>query len=110
MKKIKFNIPFSNNKNLADLTKLNVSKEFSGNMTFSKKCEKFLKKKFNFKEVLLTDSCSSSFEIIAQTLEKYKKKDVLLSSYNYPTVASAFIKRGFNIKFLDRQRIALNKK
>ena len=104
MKKIKFNIPFLNKKHIKNLDKLFIKKKLSGNKKFKNKYQNFLKKKYNFKNNLLTDSCSSAFEIIATSLRNLKNKEVIISSYNYPTVASAFIKNGFKIIFVDNEK------
>ena len=67
-KEIKFNIPFFNKDHLKNKNILMNNSKFSGNNFFSKKCEYILSRKFNFKNVLLTDSSSSSFEIISTML------------------------------------------
>ena len=98
-KKIKFNIPFFNKDHLKNKNILMNNSKFSGNNFFSKKCEYILSRKFNFKNVLLTDSSSSSFEIISTRLRNLRKKEVIIPSYSYPTVASSFIKNGFKYFF-----------
>ena len=102
-KKIKFNIPFFNKDHLKNKNILMNNSKFSGNNFFSKKCEYILSRKFNFKNVLLTDSSSSSFEIISTRLRNLRKKEVIIPSYSYPTVASSFIKNGFKVVLIDNQ-------
>ena len=103
-KKIKFNIPYFDKDHLKNHNFLYKNQKFSGNNVFSKKCEKILSEKYNFKNVLLTDSSSSSFEIIATSLRDSKKKEVIIPSYSYPTVASSFVKNGFKVVLIDNQK------
>jgi len=104
MKKIEFNIPFFNKKHIKNLDLLIQNKKLAGNQLFSKKCQKILEENFKFKKVLLTDSCSSAFEIIATRLRNIQKKEVIIPSYSYPTVASAFIRNNFKVIFVDTQK------
>lgn len=103
MKKISFNVPyqtvtFKNKK----IVKLNT---FSGNGYWTKRVQSKLKKKFSFKKVLLTDSCTSALEIAALSLKLNKKKDeVIIPSYSYPTTASSFLRCGYKIKFVDCEK------
>jgi len=104
MKKIKFNIPYFNSSFIYNFNVLFKNKQLSGNNLYSKKCENILKKKYKFNNVFLTDSCSSSFEIIATRLRNLKKKEVIIPSYSYPTVASSFIKNGFKVILVDNKK------
>lgn len=101
MKKVKFNIPFFNKKHTKNIEQLYKNRNLAGDNFFSKNCEKFLKRKYKFENLFLTDSCSSAFEIIATCLRNLKKKEIIIPSYSYPTVASSFIKNGFKIIFVD---------
>ncbi len=101
MKKVKFNIPFFNKKHTKNIEQLYKNKNLAGDNFFSKNCEKFLKRKYKFQNLFLTDSCSSAFEIIATCLRHLKKKEIIIPSYSYPTVSSSFIKNGFKVIFVD---------
>ena len=72
-KKIKFNIPYFDKDHLKNHNFLYKNQKFSGNNVFSKSVKNFIRKN-NFKNVLLTDSSSSSFEIIATSLRDSKKR------------------------------------
>ena len=50
---------------------------------------------------LLTDSNSSAMDIIAECIDINKNDEILIPSYEYPTTASAFQKKGARIKFVD---------
>lgn len=101
--KIKFNEPYrSNFCNLnvkKTLKNSNVSLFGFGNST--KKNEKIIKKKYGFKNVLFTNSCTSSLEIAALLTYREKKNEVLIPSYTFSTTASSFLRSNFSVKFLD---------
>lgn len=103
MTKILFNVPnqtltFKSKK----IVKLNT---FSGNGYWTKKVQNKLEKKFSFKKVLLTDSCTSALEIAALSLKLNKKNDeIIIPSYSYPTTASSFLRCGYKIKFVDCEK------
>lgn len=65
------------------------------------KIKEDLKKKFGFKNVFLTHSCTAAMEICALTLNLKKNDEVLMPSYNYNTTASSFVKTGCKIRFCD---------
>ena len=104
MKKVKFNIPFFDKKHIKNINTLFKNKKLSGDQLFSKKCQEILKIKYKFRNVLLTDSCSSAFEIIATRLRNFSKKEIIIPSYSYPTIASSFFKNGFKVVFVDNQK------
>ena len=70
MKKIHFNIP----QKIKNINYFNNLEIFAGNGEWTKKLQKLLIKKYSFKKVLLTDSCTSALEIAALSL-KLKKND-----------------------------------
>jgi dTDP-4-amino-4,6-dideoxygalactose transaminase len=51
--------------------------------------------------VLLTDSCTSALEIAALIIKKNKFDEVIMPSYTFSSTASAFVKAGFKIRFVD---------
>tara|TARA_Y100001970_G_C14123475_1_gene797632 strand:- start:22 stop:1173 length:1152 start_codon:yes stop_codon:yes gene_type:complete len=97
-----FHEPNINKNFLTNLSKLLKVKKGLNYSIFQKKLKNLIKKKFKFKNVLLTNSCTSSLEIVGLIIKNSKKKgNIVMSSYNYPTTASAFIRAGLNIKFID---------
>ena len=97
MSKVLFNIPYK----LKNFRKFNNLKTFAGNGYWTKSVQKKLEKKYSFKKVLLTDSCTSALEISALSLKLKKNEEVIIPSYTYPTTASAFLRCGYKIKFVD---------
>ena len=97
-----FNQPIINKKFFSDLKKvLKLNKSLNYNF-IQRKLKKIIKNKFLFKNVLFTNSSTSSMEITALVIKDIKKKgNIVMPSYNYPTTASAFIRAGFDVKFID---------
>ena len=97
MSKILFNIPYK----LKNFRKFKSLETFAGNGYWTKSVQKKLERKYFFKKVLLTDSCTSALEISALSLKLKKNEEVIIPSYAYPTTASAFLRCGYKIKFVD---------
>ncbi len=99
---IYFNQPLINKKFFIDVKKiLKINRSLNYNF-FQKKLKVIIKKKFHFKNILFTNSCTSGLEITALVIKSIKGKgNIIMPSYNYPTTASAFIRAGFNINFID---------
>ena len=97
MKKIHFNIP----QKIKNINYFNNLEIFAGNGEWTKKVQKLLSKKYSFKKVLLTDSCTSALEIAALSLKLKKNDEVIVPTYAYPTTASAFMRCGYKLKFVD---------
>lgn len=101
MQKIKFNAPLLFENEQTNIRKVFLNKTFTGNGPFTKKINTVLTKLFNNSYTLVTDSNSSAMDIAADCIKIKKDDEVLVPSYEYPTTASAFLKRGAKIKFLD---------
>ena len=63
----------------------------------------FLKSKFKFQDVLLTNSCSSALEIAAFSLidEHDKRNEIIIPSYSFVTSGSSFVKANFKLKYIN---------
>jgi len=101
MKKIKFNTPHITGKELHYIKDVFKENQFYGVGKYTSKCETIIKKKISSKNVLLTDSCTSALEIAALIIKKTKSDEVIMPSYTFTSTASAFLKAGFKIKFVD---------
>ena len=101
MKVIKFNEPALFKNERTNIKKVFSRKFFTGNGFYTKKVTTSLTKLFNNNHTLLTDSNSSAMEIIADCINIKPNDHILVPSYEYPTTASAFLKRGAKIDFLD---------
>lgn len=101
MKEIRFNLPYITNQELDFIKDVFRENQFYGVGKYTFKCEKILKKILSNPNVLLTDSCTSALEIAALIIKKNKLDEVLMPSYTFSSTASAFIKAGFKIRFVD---------
>lgn len=69
---------------------------------FEEKCKIFLLENFGIKNSLITHSATGALEIAALLLRlKHSKKAVYMPSYTFSSTANAFVRAGFEIKFLD---------
>ena len=76
-------------------------KNFHGPGENFKQIESFLKKKFNFKNSFLTNSCTSALEVAALSFELNKNDEVLLPSYSFITTGSSFSRTGAKLIYCD---------
>ena len=79
----------------------NIEDHFKNNISYIKKCEDFLKKKYNFEHVILTTSCTHSLEMMAMILDIGNGDEVIVPSYTFVSTANAFVKFGAKIKLID---------
>ena len=73
MKKIPFNIPLVVGNEEKYLKELIVNKKFSGDGSFTKKCNSWFEDKLNVPKVLLTTSCTHALEMTAILLDIKKR-------------------------------------
>ena len=101
--KVKFNIPYRDKKCNKYVNKLlgNKKRSLFGFDYFTKKNEKIISQKYNFKNILFTNSCTSALEISALLTYRKDKNVVLMPSYTFTSTASSFLRANFKVKFLD---------
>lgn len=75
--------------------------KISGNGYFTKKCQNFFIKNYNFKKVLLTTSCTDALEMSALLSEINEGDEVIVPSYTFVSSALAFIRERAKIVFAD---------
>ena len=101
---IPFNKPYYNNKCIENI-KISVKKNtLSGDGYFSKKCYQLLEKKYNFKNCLLTPSCTHSLEMMAMLLNIKNEDEIIIPSYTFVSTANAFCKFGGKIVCIDSKK------
>lgn len=102
---IKFHEPFVTGDEMHNMENVIAKKRFYGFGDFTELCYNELSNKFENKNILLTDSCTSALEISALIIKcnwKHKSKpNVIIPSYTFSSTAAAFAKFGFDIKFTD---------
>lgn len=101
MNKIPFNKPFLIGSELKYIEEAVKSGKISGNGMFTKKCQEFLEKKYGFKKVLLTSSCTDALEMAAILADIKEGDEVIIPSYTFVSTALAFVRQGAKIVFAD---------
>ena len=77
------------------------SGKISGNGKYTKLCQDFFQKKYNFNKCLLTTSCTDALEMVAILLNIIEGDEVIVPSYTFVSTANAFVLRGAKIVFAD---------
>lgn len=99
--KIPFNIPyFSGNEHgyISDTLNHLANSEY---IIYSDKCIKFIREKWDYKNLYLTSSCTAALEVCALLLDIKQGDEVILPSYTFPSTANAFLRQGAKIVFAD---------
>ena len=99
--KIPFNKPFFVGNELDYITDAVATGKISGDGKYTKLCHKFFEKKYGFKKVLLTNSCTDALEMAALLLDVKKGDEVIMPSFTFVSTANAFLLRGAKIIFCD---------
>lgn len=101
--KIPFNKPYLSGKEIDYIHQAVYSGKISGNGVFTKKCQEFFERKYGFKKVLLTTSCTDALEMCAILANIKEGDEVIVPSYTFVSTALAFIRQGAKIIFADSQ-------
>ena len=100
---INFNIPFVSGdevNNLKDL--IQSGGPFYGSGKFNGMVTQHIVSMTGSENIIATDSCTSALDVIALLLsQRCSKRTILCPSYTFSSTASAFIKAGFNVEFID---------
>jgi dTDP-4-amino-4,6-dideoxygalactose transaminase len=98
---IPFNKPYLTGKEAHYLYQAVYSGHISGNGVYTKKCQSFFEKKWNFKKTLLTTSCTDALEMCALLINIKPGDEVIVPSYTFVSTALAFERQGATIVFAD---------
>jgi len=99
--KIPYNKPYLTGKETTYIKKAIKAGKISGNGQFTALCQDFFKKKYGFKDVLLTTSCTHALEMAAILIDIKPGDEVIMPSFTFVSTANAFILRGAKIVFAD---------
>ena len=99
--RIPFNKPFLTGNETKFIEEAVNSGHLAGNGIFTQKCQKFFEERFNFKNCLLTTSCTDALEMAAILLDIQSGDEIILPSYTFVSTANAFALRGAKIVFAD---------
>lgn len=98
---IPFNKPYLQGKELLYIAQAVSGGKISGDGLFTKKCHEFFEKRYGFKKVLLTTSCTDALEMAAILLDIQPGDEVIAPSYTFVSTVNAFALRGAKIIFAD---------
>ena len=105
MKQIKFNVPLSLRNSVKNVKKfLDSGNPLHGPGVNIFKIKKELSKSLGFKNIHLTNSCTSALEISALSLNLKRSDEIILPSFTFVTTASSFARTGCKLKFCDIQK------
>lgn len=100
---MKFNLPYLTGKEVEYMQQAVHSRHTSGDGEFTKKCQNWFEKKFGFKKVFLTTSCTDALEIAALLIDIKEGDEVIVPSFTFVSTANAFLLRGAKIVFADSE-------
>ncbi len=100
-RRIEFNKPYLTGKETEYILESVKSRKISGDGIFTKKCHEFFEKRFGFKKVLLTTSCTDALEMAAILIDTKEGDEIIMPAYTFVSTANAFVLRGAKIIFCD---------
>lgn len=77
------------------------TKTLTGDLEVIRMCETFLEKKYQFKKVFLTNSCTMALEMAAVLADIQPGDEIIMPSFTFVSTANAFALRGAKIVFAD---------
>ncbi|MEI7662391.1 MAG: dTDP-4-amino-4,6-dideoxygalactose transaminase [Bacteroidota bacterium] len=98
---IPFNKPFIPWFSFTYLFQGALSGTIGGNGRYTKRCHAFFEKRFGFKKVLLTTSCTDALEMTALLCRIEPGDEVIMPSFTFMSTANAFLLRGAKVIFAD---------
>ena len=105
---IDFNIPPFTGKELEYMQQAIKNKKICGDGEFTKKCSRWMERKFQANHVLLTTSCTHALEMAAVLTQVKPGDEVILPSYTFVSTADAFVQRGATLVFVDIRPETMN--
>ena len=99
---IPFNIPPYVGKELEYVKEaMEKNHKICGDGPFTKKCNKWMEKRFNVEKVLLTTSCTHATEMAAILADIKEGDEVIAPSFTFVSTVNPFVLRGAKIVFID---------
>ena len=98
---ILFNKPYFSGNEFLYIEDAVKSGHLSGNGKYTKKCQTFFEKRYEFQKCLLTTSCTDALEMAAILLNIQPGDEVIAPSYTFVSTVNAFVLRGAKIVFVD---------
>lgn len=98
---IPFNKPYFTGKETSYIEDAVNSGKISGNGKYTRLCQDYFEKKYNFLKVLLTTSCTDALEMASILIDIKEGDEVIIPSYTFVSTANAFVLRGAKVIFAD---------
>jgi dTDP-4-amino-4,6-dideoxygalactose transaminase len=105
---ITFNMPHLTGKETEYIRQSVESQKISGDGIFTDKCHRFFEKKYGFRKVLLTTSCTDALEMASILINIGPGDEVIAPSYTFVSTVNAFVLRGAKIVFADSRKDSPN--
>ncbi|MEO8211110.1 MAG: dTDP-4-amino-4,6-dideoxygalactose transaminase [bacterium] len=103
-RQIGFNIPYLTGKEADYILESVKSRKISGDGLFTKRCHEFFEKRYGFKKVFLTTSCTDALEMAAILIDIKQDDEIIAPSYTFVSSVNAFVLRGAKIIFCDSEK------
>ena len=84
------------------------NRKICGDGEFTKKCSRWLERKFNIRKALLTTSCTHALEMTAILANIQPGDEVIAPSFTFVSTVNAFVLRGAKVKFVDIRPDTMN--
>lgn len=101
---IGFNKPYLTGKETDYILESVKTRKISGDGLFTKKCSEYFEKRYGFKKVLLTTSCTDALEMAAILIETKPGDEIIAPAYTFVSSVNAFVLRGAKIVFCDSEK------
>jgi len=98
---IDFNKPYLTGKEVKYIKEAVELRKLSGNGAFTKKCQEFFEKRYNFGKCLLTTSCTDALEMASILIDIKPGDEIIAPSYTFVSTINPFVLRGAKIVFID---------
>lgn len=105
---IGFNKPYLTGRELDYIRDAVEREKLSGNGFYTQQCQEFFSKRYGFRKVLLTQSCTDALEMAALLLEVGPDDEIILPSFTFVSTANAFALRGAKLIFADCEKSTPN--
>ncbi|MBL8007055.1 MAG: dTDP-4-amino-4,6-dideoxygalactose transaminase [Ignavibacteria bacterium] len=99
-----FNKPYLTGKETDYILESVKTRKISGDGLFTKKCSEYFERRYGFKKVLLTTSCTDALEMAAILIETKPGDEIIAPAYTFVSSVNAFVLRGAKIVFCDSEK------
>jgi dTDP-4-amino-4,6-dideoxygalactose transaminase len=105
---IPFSRPFVSGRELAYLEQAIAARELAGGGEFTRRCEQWLREETGSPLALLSHSATGALEAAMLLADLGPGDEVIMPSFGYPTMATAVVRQGARLVFVDIDPATLN--